>query len=295
MKKIFLALLCAPLLSFGQTSTYFPFPSDSATWSVSYWNFNTVSYVCWNTWHYGITGDTVIGNETYHKVAVNNYFMNVTDTSFNPATASYVAGIREDAAKKVHVIMSADSVEKVLYDFSLNVGDTFYFDYFQQGAGVVTLIDSVLVGSSYRKQWHLADQFSAEHIWIEGTGSLDGILQYQEVSSFSTHLTCHSHHSQMLYTLSGDCHCDNSLRIDEHTQPAFSLYPNPSGDVFMLAGFEGVMNLEILDAAGRVIQSQNVVAGAAVNTSGTAAGVYLVRLTDVKGNRSTTPWIKSSL
>jgi len=131
--KYCLTFLLSILGSITFSQIYFPFPTDSATWDVSYYSDPVPFPVDCSTNHYGFYGDTTINGKTYSKLYVNysNEFSN--DSSFNVDNAYYLAAIsREDSLKQIYVIDANDSTEQLYYDFSLSLNDTFCFDYLTQ-------------------------------------------------------------------------------------------------------------------------------------------------------------------
>jgi len=111
---------------------------------------------------YTFSGDTLINNLTYHKLTT-------------PFAKPYVGGsgyrgaIRQDiVAKKVFFIPLREISEKVLYDFTLQVGDTVKVKPYYSPRDTVQSIDSVLVGNTFRKRWQITygarSQFSAGQI-----------------------------------------------------------------------------------------------------------------------------------
>jgi len=296
MRKLLLALFATPLFSVAQTSTYFPFPVDSATWSVEYWDVTPpFGYDCWNTWHYGINGDTMIGSNTYHKIYQTNVQYNVLiDTIYNSSNAVYVSAFREDSMKRIWAIGSWDTIERLLYDFSVNVGDTVYVDYFWQSA-VVDSIDSVLINNSYRKTILLHDQNWSTHEWIEGIGSMDGLLSWQMVSSFSERLICHSQHDQLYYSVYTYCHCDHNLNgVAEQEEEHLNIYPSPSNGGFEVDNVVGAMRLEMFDASGRLVKQQEIADHLYVDCAQLPDGIYFIRLIGEDDRRIVLKWIKSS-
>jgi len=79
-------------------------------------------------------------------------------------------GYREENMKIYKSEIYSD-VEELIYDFSLTVGDSVYVDsvYYSFNYAHVIIVDSVMVGSSFRKRIQFDDP---PELWIEGIGSL---------------------------------------------------------------------------------------------------------------------------
>ncbi len=125
--KLFILLLFSSTTFYanGQTSIYHEFPDSN-----SLWNFESSGH-CFLfsqtfTDFYSITfaGDTVIQGQNYHKLS--SPFVKMVGThSCGVNEAGYKGAIREDVtARKVYYFSQSDTTEKLLYDFTMEVGDT---------------------------------------------------------------------------------------------------------------------------------------------------------------------------
>lgn len=110
-------------------------------------------------------------------------------------------------------LYNADTLERVLYDFNLNLNDTFnlYFLYQDTIEWQVTKIDSTLIGDIYKKRLHLKEitisEYPRETYWIKDIGSLYGpfwmiALSQPTYPSYVAKLYCYSINGKKLY---GDC------------------------------------------------------------------------------------------
>ena len=158
MKKlsliIFSLLLC--FSSFGQLNYFFP--DSNSYFSVSWMKF----------W---FEGDTTINDFKYKKV-----YMQSNDSIADFSRAHYFTAIREDTiAEKVYCFNPCYGIlgeydplneerELLLYDFSVNVGDTVRFctfigtqDFYYPEINelIVKSIDYVLIDNNYRKRINL--------------------------------------------------------------------------------------------------------------------------------------------
>jgi len=107
MKKllIILTFIGIAINSFSQFVHFFP--NSNAYFSVSYFK-------------YWFEGDTIINSYQYKKV-----FKQTGNPIANFDESVYYAALREDTiAERVYCIVEEDGIERLLYDFSLNVGDT---------------------------------------------------------------------------------------------------------------------------------------------------------------------------
>lgn len=222
----------------GQTSVYHPFPDSNAVWNFQYWlwfgcpqslmdRFENYSYV--------LNGDTTIGSQQYHKLYTPFVELNCASETPHHDTG-YVGCIRQDTvARKVYFVYPNDSVDSLLYDFSLQVGDTvrgMLSPIFAQPDTVIA-IDSILVGSDYRKRWYINSAYSV--YLIEGVGSDYGLIEsspgYITDAAVYT-LICFKQNGITLYpdTLTSCNIIDGVISVtNENT---FSLFPNPTTNEF---------------------------------------------------------------
>jgi len=125
--------------------------------------------------------------------------------------------IREDATKKVYFKSSVNEQERLLYDFSLNVNDTLNYiigDSLWSDTCKLFLnnIDSLFVGNKYIKQYHFIPiNALSEDTWIEGVGSLKGILYPEQcLTGLYSELLCFSENDTLKYinTTYNTCYID---------------------------------------------------------------------------------------
>jgi len=122
-----------------------------------------------------INGDTLINSNYYYKVYKKDSIILGSPTI---DTLEYSAALREDTInKKVFLIPVNDSVEKLIYDFSLTVNDTVnIFNISGNWTKIVESIDYIEIDSTCRKRLKVYSDFCEEEYWIEGIGSTKGLL-----------------------------------------------------------------------------------------------------------------------
>lgn len=203
------------------------------------------------------TNDTLIDSLTY-KV--------VMQSTAGPCSLGF---IREDtAARKVYFISNNDTAEKVLYDFSMQVGDTMTMQFYQQSGyvnGLYTLdsITNVQIAAGTRRAfWFACHSVSGSRVfsWVEGVGNQNDLLYpyfnnqpdwYSFYTScpgvqheFQQFLICFEHQTKVYFdtcaystSLSGSFQvvtdsCDYFSfisAIEEYSSTAaMNIFPNPS-------------------------------------------------------------------
>ncbi len=166
--KLFFGIIIS-VLSFNQlvAQSYVPFPDSNCVWSVGVKKFL-------------IKGDSLINTFTYKKYYVT------ADSNLSPGTLYFKGLIRQNKAqKKIYGIAPGDTIEKLLYDFNLNLNDwvsVYSVIPYSSSNGPytlqVTMKDSLLINNQYRKRLFLRKNvYSQGEFWIEGIGSYFGPLQ----------------------------------------------------------------------------------------------------------------------
>ena len=241
--KFLLALIiCCNSISLpAQTSVYHPFPDSSASWNFTYSNFCTGIFGNSPIYYFNtctVGKDTLINNILYHSFQIPAIVYNAGPHCIPPGNytlpGKYAGAFRNDHLnKKVYIVPEADSIEQLLYDFDMQVGDTlmgflstcvpnFICD-------TVISIDSVLVGNSYRKRWFVNPYYFV--YFIEGIGSTYGLLNliYNFTDLDDINLDCFTKNGQPLYpdTL-GSCPLLTSVATLTSAEMIVKIHPNPS-------------------------------------------------------------------
>lgn len=192
MKKLLLVLITVfgSLFCSAQFNTYHPFPHTNASWcQTSEWldpNYcpHGVNIIT-EYYDFYANGDTIVNSKPYIKIRFSggSEFGNFCGgESFDSDHLECL--IREDTlTKKVYISVAPNwGVDTLLYDFALTQGDYLppsYVTYSFNDSTYVYSIDSILVGSSYRKQFIIAQYKSSPDKFdsiVEGVGSMDGLI-----------------------------------------------------------------------------------------------------------------------
>lgn len=295
MKKTFLFFILLTALGVkSQTPVYHPLPDSNACW-----NIEMSQGMCflggWSVEKYSIfiSGDTVINGQSYHKlftpfVKFENYSGYCQQQNF----PGYRGAFRQDIpGKRVFFVAPALSDEQLLYDFSLQVGDTVR-GYLQQAFGsadVVTEIDSVLVGDSYRKRWLINPCYNI-HL-IEGVGSTYGLLQPSPgcaTDMAGYEINCFNLDGESVYPeTSTECLLITSTNSQYSDIEAVRIFPNPSNGSFTvgLPKPENIHEIRIHDMAGNLVFQKQTGNDDSFVVSGLNRGTYIMTIVD-KDNRT---------
>jgi hypothetical protein len=169
MKILFLSIVFT-FLTFTtvKAQPYIPFIENYKVWSVAniMYYFPIPGYRTITTKSFQFMNDTTSWNgKTYQTLY---------GTTANPELGNWNEdfwyGYREEN-RKVYKSEIYSEVEELFYDFSLTVGDSVYVDsvYYTSSYAHVISVDSIMVGSSFRKRIHFDDP---PEVWVEGIGSL---------------------------------------------------------------------------------------------------------------------------
>ena len=307
MKKLYAVLLFTFTSSFftsfceAQFNVYHPFPDSNAWWSESYFTYGLRGDYLYG-FDYYTDGDTIVAGKNYIKVhysegseddfSINHTFWYSDDYLF--------CLIREDTvARKVYASFYPNlGSDTLLYDFSLHVGDTLQASYLNSDTNknYVKAIDSVFIGSQYRKQIIITNVKDSNY-WkdyiIEGMGSVQGLFTqfvYQPEGSYHS-LNCYSVNDTTLYpSLGGSCQkyivsVPNIVKLEN----SISVYPNPSSGNYKFQITNYAMqkvNIEVFNVLGEKVYSQFTTQSSplTIDLSSNPNGIYLYRITDANSN-----------
>ncbi len=303
MKKLLLALIicCNSITLHAQTSVYHPFPDSSASWNYSYGN------VCWGIFSnsaidyynsYYIGSDTLINNLSYHSFQIPAIVYHAgpdcTPPGYYVLPGKYAGAFRNDHPnKKVYIVPEADSIEQLLFDFDMQVGDSLkgFLSVCAPNVScdIVISIDSVLVGNSYRKRWFVNPYYNV--YFIEGIGSTYGLLRYIP-ANMSDHdainLDCFQQNAQNLYpdTL-GSCPLLTSVATLPSPENIIKIHPNPSkGNINVDLGSTKISeSWTLFSLNGQVIQSEKIHSKNQFEIKGMSPGFYLLTISFEDGRK----------
>ena len=294
MKKLFLLLILLPFFTYGQQLQNSSLIKDGGIWREARAAVNTPPDPWWIVKkQYLMDGDTVINSITYKKIYTCDYSPSISNKVF-------FSGIREDSFGKVYFLLDTNKMilsnfnlqartEYLLYDFSLNIGDTIRLHNERDSIQVLQSIDSVSVGNQYRKRWNFTDLFGNPlYSCIEGIGSINGLFfPLQFCFESSQLLTCYEDSViswNNPYLNGVDCFAV-SLDKKEKQTDLIKIYPNPTGNNLYLH-FKKKINEDILlsiyNSTGQLVKQEQFTAFSneyRVNIGEISKGVYFVKFT----------------
>ena len=269
---------------------YIPFPEENAFWTVMEFNQQT-----WgdDTYIYTILGDTMVNGKMYKKI------YQLSDIPGSPDTLWILHNLirQKIEDKKVYFIRiyQEESVEKLGYNFDVDIGDTVFlpaFDYANSGDSVFVTIQPVfdstqLRNGEYRKNYSFGsvDPFSDLTLsCIEGIGTQNtpfpNLFYYDPFHQ--SLIVCHMVNVIYMYGPSPyPDECDFSVRINEIPfLDEIYCYPQPSSDIICLeilttSNIKG--SLKIFNSQGAMIYYQQIIHSGinyTIDVSELPSGIY---------------------
>ena len=272
-----------------------PFPTANAVWREEHLDNGSQLNIIQDKYQYVQTNDTLISGLTYHKIFYSgmrilyNNLGTPVDTIFN--YAQYKGAIREHN-QKVYFFVAGQPAEKLLYDFTLQVGDTVSGLQYGYAYGYTTKVDSirpfVTNDGVTRKKYFLSIEgsFDETTFWIEGMGSGMGLLPRYELSSADVvKLLCFKANNSPIWYDTDASQCN--LVVVANEKPLIeigkvNIVPNPLVQDARLSLGENVaeFQLEIMDMMGNVVKKEwvNNQADFQLKRNDFAVGMYVIKL-----------------
>ncbi len=298
MKKIILLFAGLAFLTFknqAQTTVYHPFPDSSATWNIYFSLYCFSDGTAEEYYSITISGDTLINNQRYHKL-MTPFVQSFSTGTCGGTAIGYKGAIRQDTTiKKVFYIAPTDTVEELLYDFTMQVGDTVrgYTETIAvPSPQTVHSIDSVLVGSSYRKRWNIGHFYYDNH-FIEGVGSTYGLIERDpgtitDQAVYS--VTCFQQNGNTLYysptTASTGCELITSINSIDNNTNQIKVFPNPSNGSLTIDFNQSIKEILLTDLLGNIILQQYTNNQTKFKINNLQSGIYILTVID-KNNKTT--------
>ena len=255
---------------------------------------------------YGDTGED-LGNSCFipvELIEVNG--KTYSKLSFKPHPySSYKEILYREENSRFYVIPQDSLNEILVYDFNLEVGDTFQvnwawnlsesIDLIVQNVDYITTLDSV---SRKRISLENGDYYGD---WLEGIGSLDWVFlmpDYQGSVSGGYNFICHAKEEELIYPYWAnemDCGLTPIKNIEQKEEVYINTYPNPViNDINVEFNNIEVENLSIFDITGKLIfqkrinRYQNLIKLSCELNS----GLYIIKLTGINGEIVSQKFVK---
>lgn len=238
----------------------------------------------YSTYHLKFEGDTLIGEHIYQRIWRCD--------EENQINWTFYGFIRENEDHQVF-LKPPDYFEGLIYDFGVEIGDTVVARNVYLNSDtlhfIVSEIDSVLLLDGYHKRitlWEYLNQ--KEEIWVEGLGSLYGILNSCNGSygglCGSYEALCYELDDLLVYQHPDytTCHYHVTVNINNYTYKPISVFPNPAKDFTVLEFTdERERVIEIFDLSGKKI-AKNLLFDKIfyLNLHLVDRGIYIIKVKD---------------
>jgi hypothetical protein len=262
MKRyIYIIIILISSITYGQK--YIPLLNDSNRWYFTRLGEGFVSEL------YYFNGDTIYDSVEY-KIIGDDFRYN-----YNSPNNGF---IREDTLTQCVYFLSSryyyDDPEILLYDFSLEQGDTvnLYVYWFQKDTTFV--VDSVgIFNTSFdsRRIYYLSGpgklpQYTVYPVWIEGIGTLGFNLYTPAYPPHSeSALSCFYTGDSLIYQSSysvefGACYYE-TWGIENLTYFNLNIFPNPFYDIINIEGdySNRDLKIEIFNPTGKLLWHQQII------------------------------------
>jgi len=286
--KFLLIVLFTSLLWQTKAQEYVPLAIENAKWLVLYDDDDTDYPDSYRS--YEIKGDTIINNTAYKKVYLTAYesINGNYAPPFRVQAVSYTAAIRDDIEnRKVYALMTdgwCGDDEYLLYDFSLNLGDSFG-DLCILHEELYT-VENVGYGFFYGTERKVLEGGLSCVRHYEGVGNNNGLFELDgcAISGGTTLLE--------EYCIDNDDQCFDwflaSTEDKSVIEKSVEIYPNPAKDISNISfdnNDNSIYQLSIYSSVGIKVLSTKINSSIfTVDVSHLKNGIYLYKISDMKNN-----------
>lgn len=259
MKYIITYILIIVSYSSSLSQDYHKLISIDKSWDQSY---AEMGYICTGfsdspPIRFMVSGDTSINGLNYTKFSYQ--LMTPAWGSSPPNCPPFVVDtikqeylgyfLREDTiTQKVWRYDISNYIEELLYDFSLDKGDTLYHT-----LGSPTIIDTVyeIVTDDGKTRRKLELEGFYGGYYIEGIGGTAGLFeQPYEIFEEGTWMMCVKQNSSIIWQVSNDCYdLITSIGYEESTAQ-INVFPNPAKDLINIEGVGVTSKVRIYNSIG---------------------------------------------
>jgi hypothetical protein len=286
MKKL-TALFLAIFLSafqFVNAQEYHPLIEEGKSWDDIYQEDATFC-ADWGKRYFYTGEDTIIDNWTYSKLetyTIHSYFVAPFCPPYYIDTLqTSIRLLREDTSERKVYMYNYAYQHELIYDFSLQVGDTFASDPVTGGGStIVAQIDEItLDNGDTRKRWMFEDSWIP---CIEGIGYESGLFGDLIQFEWWSELMCVQKNSEQLW--GGACY--GLVGEDEIANGEIQIYPNPANDFIRISASSIIKNgdLKIYNSLGQLVYQDAIASeNTVVDISGFDTGIYFVLVETEEG------------
>jgi len=272
-------LLFSVVLSYVRAQSFVPIPADpSSKWKVGFFNYDPPNTYD-ETRVYYLDGQFINNGNTYNRLLANG--IRIFNGNPVPFSNMYVGGIRTEEYK---VYFLSDQGLSLLYDFTLEPGDTLPESSLTSGVVVVTSVDSIMINGTYRKRINIESPQYGElhsHWYIEGIGHEKGIIEPMwELPGMGWYFYCYQENGSTVFPEGEEC--DLSVGINNLASEAEKIQVTINPD-------NGLVRTVISDMAGETLRcfitsvSGQIICSKIINISSTYEEHIILKSSSSKG------------
>ena len=217
----------------------------------------------WNEVHYDFSGQPFNARYTFGedstRVGSNWYFEVLKSEEFSGDNFVTSGILIREFDNKVYQLIDDEPI--LIYDFGLQLGDTFFIDETNTNEAkslLVISIDSILTFDGIERKrftFLCIDGSNGTTNWIEGIGNTNGLLDSRFSCTFdrNNRLLCFFDSDDLIYTDSTISECWGFSKTDNIDKNRFTIQPNPASDYIYVEGANKGTQYEILNSNGQLI------------------------------------------
>jgi Secretion system C-terminal sorting domain len=264
----------------------FPMFKNSPSWSIGVYPTFFPPYGINKTEFLKYQKDTTICKRIYSKISFNSFYSNKMTTIF----------VRTEGKKVYYLPVGGDCIfedEKLLYDFSLELGDIVVIDILNNlGISFVEVkkVETVMLFGKMRKKMTLEIQKDNgkkyEDVWIEGVGSIVHpfyALLRQSPDGNWGELLCASSNMLQQYKNPKYSFCSFFVATEDvkNQTLAVDVFPNPfdsNVNINILGDKNLYHNVELFNHFGQKLLEQNFETSCILATDFLPKGIYFLKI-----------------
>lgn len=252
----------------AQEYKYIPLADSNAVWSEYFQRIPVEALTFSCSERFVITGEDTLHNGKIYKKLFVFY-----DKEYTPNNMRFLGGIREDSLKRVYYFGDTIHIEKpylpnlkpemLLYDFSLNVGDSIDDIDNSNTRMYVTSVDTIELGGYKRRRFSFS-KMQDRLQWIEGIGSTTGLLFQNKFAKLGyagnrNTLLCFRQNGLTVYFSPFATDCFPFTGLSENEAAQANLFPNPTTNQFTISVTTStIKTVKIYSLTGQLVLENNL-------------------------------------
>ena len=271
IKLVFVAVTL--ITTVNAQNNYHPLVQEGKMWSIldaeEIYNPDPISAFEYQTTKMLFSGDTTINGVQYKKL----YYTTKENPIF-PQDWFLQGFMRENEDKKVwYKDKNLSSMEKLYYDFSLEIDDTVPDPWNDRTIIVENITNEIMTNGEERRVFWLSSFYyvpftSHTEYWIEGIGSIIGLIYplFGDAIGGFSNLLCFHENEELIFKNQhwNTCYKTGSTIAisDNQIDSKINIYPNPtSGQIIVKTGratspHDDASSIQIYDITGRIVDTQ---------------------------------------